>query len=133
MASDLKANAERGEVPLVVVRDGQTLELVLFLSMTASMLLQKRRQKTLGALIEDTDKFDVEAIRDVLFMLLQKHHAADFKTTEAVNNLIDEVGGPMRAYRKIVEVLKLNAPEGDANPTTAPNPIGAEPSSTLAG
>lgn len=127
-----KANPERGEAPLVVTRDGEEIEYVLFLSMSASMQLQRRRQKSLGALIADTDNFDVEAIRDVLFMLLQKHHADTFKTTEAVSTLIDEFGGPMKAYRKIVEVLTLNAPEGETNPQTAPSQTGDAPTLTPA-
>ena len=119
----MKANPERGEVSLVVSREGSVVEYVLFLGMAASRALETRRTENAPQLIEKALGGDFTALSDVIWLLLQKHHAKEFETAESVDSLIDECGGPMRAQKLIRAVLELQTEDGYArNPQKAPKP-----------
>ena len=112
------ANPERGEVPLTV--DGTTYTLKL--SMNAAAVLQGRTKKTVGQLLSDSALLDFVAIRSIVWMLLQKHHAKDFKTEDQVGDFIDSAGGLVTFTNAINEVVRVNEPEGErteGNPPTA--------------
>lgn len=126
----MKANPERGEYSLVFKRDGQEVEYVLKVSIGPSMALQKKYGKPLGKILEMTDELDVEAIADVFRMMLQKHHAEEFKNAAAAHDLIDEIGGPFKAYQALVQALVAGRSEGNANPQTAPLQTGGASTST---
>lgn len=124
------ANPERGEVEITVIRDGETKPYVLKMTMNASVAMQKRLGKPVAEIIDDLQKLDVLAIRDLAFMLLQKHHKDEIKTVEQAGDLLDDAGGIAVFLQKFEEVSRLNAGEQTANPPTAQPTTGAP--STLA-
>jgi hypothetical protein len=125
------ANRERGEVDLTVEREGSTVTFVLKLSMNAAVALEKRRGKSVGEVLQELARMDFVSIRDVMHLLLQKHHAKEFSQIEAVGNLCDEIG-LVKAVEAINAVMEANAPEGKGNPPTAAASTGDSSSSTPA-
>lgn len=82
-------NSERGEFSLRVGTRTYTLKL----SVNAAVAIQEETGKTIADLYRDATKIDFKAIRTVIWILLQKHHAADFTDHEKVGDLIDDAGG----------------------------------------
>lgn len=101
------ANIERGEVEVVVNETAYTLKL----SMNAAAVAQSRHKKTIGKVIEEAANFDATMIIALVWVLLQKHHAADFKDEKTVGDFIDDAGGP-RVFFDAIE--QLNATHGKA-------------------
>lgn len=118
------ANPERGEVNLTV--DGAVYTLKL--SMNAAVILQKRAGKTIGTLLSDCNRLDFEAIRSVVWLLLQKHHADEFKTEDQVGNLIDAAGGIAPFADAVSEITKVNTVEGEGKGKARPG--GPRPAQT---
>jgi hypothetical protein len=128
----MKANPERAEVPLVVVRDGVEHEYVLKLSLAAARVLQPRLKKTLGELIDGFGSSDVEALAQLAYLFLQVHHKDEIKSVDAAAALLDEAG-VKESVAAMAEVIVLNTPNPRTAPTTipaAPRPIGDGPTST---
>lgn len=98
------ANIERGEIDITVNDKTYTLKL----SMNAAATAQSRTKRTMGELLEAAQALDFVAIRDLMWVLLQKYHAADFKTVEQVGNLIDDGGGLAKFFESIAELSKAN-------------------------
>ena len=109
------ANPERGELDIEVAGTTYTLKL----STNAAATLQGRHKRSLGQMLREGDDLDVVAIRGILWCLLQKHHAAAFKTEEQVGDLIDAAGGFKAIIDKIGEVFALNADPNGTAPATA--------------
>ena len=122
------ANIERGEVEIVVNDKPYTLKL----TMNSSIATQTRTKKTIGELLSAAVALDFEAIRDVVFVLLQKHHAAEFKTLSSVGEFIDDAGGVKAFFATLEQLAKAN--EDPSNPQTAQatTPTGDDLSSTPA-
>lgn len=102
------ANPERGEVEFPVNGDVYILKL----SMNAAVVLQDKTGRTIGQLLAACGDLDFNAIRSVTWMLLQKHHAAQFRTVEVVGDLIDEAGGVQSVADALIKVQRINAKEG---------------------
>lgn len=110
------ANIERGEVELVVNDRVYTLKLTT----NAAIAMQTRTKKTFGQLAASAVELDIEAIRDIIFMLLQKHHAQEFKTLTSVGEFIDDAGGVKVFFETLEKLQAANqAAEDAANPQTA--------------
>lgn len=121
------ANPERGEVALKVERGGETKEYVLKMSMNAAVVMQKEFKKPLAEIVVELQKLDVEVIRRLCFMLLQKYHKDEFTTVEKAGDLIDDVGGLGPFFAAFDQLVKINQPadgadgnppKGAATPTT---------------
>jgi hypothetical protein len=119
------ANIERGEIEVVVNDKPYTLKM----TMNASVAVQMRTKKTLGQLMAAAEGLDVEAIRDIVFVLLQKHHGAEFKTVSSVGDFIDDAGGLKTFFTTLQQLAKANEPEDPQN-AQAPNPTGESLSET---
>lgn len=128
----MKANPERGEAPLIVVRDGVEHEYVLKLHGNSVAALEGRRQSTFADIMGKAEAMHITSIIDVLYAFLQKHHSNDIKSLSAAADLMDEYGGPIKVLKAIGAVLTLNAPEGATNPPTAPARTGGDSSLTPA-
>lgn len=113
------ANIERGEIEIIVKDKPYTLKV----TMNASIAVQARTKKTMGELINAATALDFEAIRDVVFMLLQKHHAAEFKTLSSVGDFIDDAGGVAAFFNALEQLAKANE---DPNPRIAQVPSTGE-------
>ncbi len=117
----MDANPERGELAIEV--NGQTY--VLRMRLNALCALQKRMGKSYGEIFAAISMQDVEAIREMIFTYLQPYHGKQFKTIDAVGDLIDDMGGHVKAIEVITDLYRLNRPkkdvksEGSANPPTA--------------
>ena len=111
------ANPDRGEQQI----DVNGLTYTLKLSMMAARQLQKRNKgKTIGELMSAASRLDYDAIGELMFGLLQEHHAKDFPNMKAVDELIDAAGGP-RVFFEYCERL-----EAIAAASKAPGVEGAE-------
>lgn len=111
------ANRERGEVALTVGDNEYTLKL----SMNAAVTLEGKLKKKMSALLNEASELDFTIIREIVFMLLQKYHAAEFKTVTAVGDFIDEAGGIKMFFDTLSEIAKVNTPteEGSERPPQA--------------
>jgi hypothetical protein len=118
------ANPERGEVSIDVGGELYTLKLTI----NAAATLQGRHKKTLKQILLDTDELDVVAIRGIIWVLLQKHHAAKFKSEESVGPFIDDAGGIQPVLEKIMEAFEINS---DPNPLEQATEGGTSGDSTL--
>ncbi len=119
------ANRERGEIEIDIKGKPYTLKL----SMNAAAIVQTRHKKTIGQMMTEAASLDFTAIRSIVWLLLQKHHAAEFKTEEAAGDFIDEAGGVMLFFNALEQLAIINA-EG-ANPPTDQQTNGTGESSTL--
>lgn len=114
------ANPDRGEVSLVVVRNGDTKEYVLRMTMNAAAAMQKRLGKPMSAALEDLQRVDVNTMRELAFMFLQKYHRDEINSVEKAGDLIDDAGGIGAFLSAFNTLMMLNAPKADpANPPTA--------------
>lgn len=123
----LEANPERGELGITVF----DRRYVLRMSMNSLCALQQRTKKTYGELIGDLSMMNVESVREILWTLLQPYHANEFKSINLVGDLIDDIGGHVKATSIITDLLILNRPkkdkpasDGAANPPTAGTGLG---------
>lgn len=121
------ANPERGEVELTV--GGESYSLKLSTNIAASM--QAKHRKSLGQLLREVDDLDVVSTRAILWALLQKHHAGQFKTEEQVGTLMDDAG-MKPIIDAIGKVLELNNGPADPNPKAQETTTGDGTSSTSA-
>jgi hypothetical protein len=112
------ANPERGEVRLAVNGDSYTLKL----SMNAAATLQKQTGKTIGKLLGECSDLDFVSIRSVIWMLLQKYHAEQFKTEAKVGDFIDDSGGLSVFIDAINNVVEINQPEVQPEAGAGGNP-----------
>jgi hypothetical protein len=110
------ANIERGEVELVVNDKSYTLKL----SMNAAVQLEARQKRKIGEILSDAESLDFTAIRDIVWVLLQKFHSGDFKTPDKVGDFMDEAGGAKVFFETLAKLAEANKPEGKANPPVAP-------------
>lgn len=119
------ANPERGEIEIVVKRTENGAEIekpyTLKLSMNAAVAIEARTKKKIGELLADATALDFTAIRDIVFALLQKYHAKEFKSLDSAGDLIDDAGGVHVFFESLQKLGEANAPEGGdkANPPTA--------------
>lgn len=117
------ANPERGEVSMDIAGTTYTLKL----SMNAAVALERKLKKRIGQLLAEVNALGLDATRTMVWLLLQKHHAADFKTEDAVGNLIDDAGGIQAFFETLKALFEANAPEtaagADGQP---PNPPDAQ-------
>lgn len=122
------ANEERGEVDLVVGDKTYTLRM----SVNAIVETQKRTNKTFGELVRSLQALDVSAMRELVWMLLKKHHAKDFPTPEKVGDLIDDAGSNEIALA-IEKVFQLNAWKAEGAAGNGQRPQPAQDPETLTG
>lgn len=117
----MTANPERGEVDLVV--GGKTY--VLALTTNTICALEKRTGKPYGDLIGGLVRMDHAGLRDLVWAALQRHHGPQFKTVDAVGDLMDEAGGFKDALVKFWELGVLNQRKGEKDGESA-NPPAAQ-------
>ena len=116
----MEANPERGELAVTVTRDdGTEKSYVLRMRMNALCALQQRTKKTYGELIADMSMMNVESVRELLWAVLQPYHANEFKSINLVGDLIDDMGGHVKAVAAITDLLVLNRPKKDVTPEGA--------------
>lgn len=113
------ANRERGETTLIVNNERSSYhgrEFTLKLGMNAAVSLEQKTKKRIGQLIQESTALSFESMRYIVWMLLQKFHAADFKTPEQAGDLLDDIG--MGQFGSILQqVAEVNQPD-----TTDPQP-----------
>src|SRR5688572_23667293 len=109
------ANIERGEVGVVVNDKPYTLKL----SMNAAVKLEAKLKKKIGDVLSDAEALDFTAIRDIVWVLLQKYHADEFKTLDSVGDFMDEAGGAKVFFETLAALAEANKPDS-ANPQKAP-------------
>jgi hypothetical protein len=101
----MAANPERGEFDVDV--DGTTYTLKL--TMEAALQAQRRTKKTMGELFLAASRMDWEAIRELLWVLTQAHHADEFKTLQSVHKLVDALGSTKVLFQYEDQVAKYEA------------------------
>jgi hypothetical protein len=106
------ANAERGEVDLVVGDKTYTL----FLSTNALCELQNRTKKTYGQVIRDLRTLDMSDYRELVWAVLKKYHRKAFTTVEQVGELIDDAK-PRAVMDALVQLFKLAQPPAEETET----------------
>lgn len=115
------ANEERGEVELACGERSYTLAL----SMNAIASMQAKTGKTYGETIRAIRTLDIVALRDVLHMALQRHHAKEFPNVTKTGDMVDELPAGMNtAVLALNRLLELNEERGkpaksDASPRPA--------------
>lgn len=92
-----------------MVVDGKSYKLKL--SMNAAATLQKKTGKKIGQLLQEVGGLDFVVIRQLVWLLLQKYHADQFKTEEAAGDFIDDAGGISGFFAALEELSNLNANE----------------------
>src|SRR6185436_17152500 len=108
------ANVYRGEVDIVVPRrgaDGEPTEKTyrLTLSFNACVELERRLGKRMPQILTEAQALDFTVIREIVFALLQKYHAKEFKALPAAGDLIDDAGGPTVFFEKLAELVGVTA------------------------
>lgn len=116
------ANPERGEVDLIV----GDREFILSLTTNDLCGIQARTGKTYGDLVLAMTRFDVMAIRDLLWTGLQRHHAKEFKKQADVGPLLDELGGFMEAIETLRQLAVVNQRPAAKKGASA-DPLEAQP------
>jgi hypothetical protein len=146
------ANGQRGEVLVTVKRkktreaDGAVewtdTEYTLKLSMNAAAALETRTKKKIGDYIALAGEMDFNAIRQLVWLLLQKYHASEFTTVDQAGEFVDDAGGPAVFFDALQRLQALNEPPaapardtagGDAPDALDPPhaaPAGTGPNST---
>lgn len=115
----MAANAQRGEVELEVNGQWFTWRLTTH----AAVTLETRTGQKLGEVLTAADGLSMVALRDLVWVLLQAHHAAEFETVSSVESWIDDAG-ILPVVLKFRELLEVNQPQtGGAAQATA-NPPG---------
>jgi hypothetical protein len=107
---ELVPNPETGDVIVPVNRSGVVKEYTLKLGMNASVQLQQRRKLPLGEIVKTFATMDTESMRDVLFVLLQRHHKDDVKTLTDAGEVLEDMG-PHRFFAAFTAVMKHGAAE----------------------
>ena len=97
------ANPERGEVRLEVDGTGYILKLTL----GNAIALQNKKQKPMGQLFSAVGELDLDAIAGILWAALQVNHGRQFKTEQAVIDLMDTAGGLTELSQFIDAIAKL--------------------------
>ena len=123
------ANRERGEVEVIV--DG--VPYTWRLTTNAACALEGRTGQKLGEVLTAADGLSLRALRDLVWVLLQEFHAAEFPTAESVGDFIDRIG-MLTCLQTFRELLELNQPRaGGAAQQTAgpPMPAGTGAGSSL--
>lgn len=126
------ANPERGEVNITV--GGRVLTLKM--SMNAAVALEKRMGKPIGQVLADAGSMHFEAIRTMVWLLLQKYHAVDFPTEEPVGDLIDDAGGVGTFFTALIALGQEQEPKREGaseNPPAAQGGTGDDSTSNAAG
>lgn len=118
----MEANPERGEVELVVGDGDEPRRYVLRMRLNALCAMQKRTGKSYGDLQAEIGQSNVETIREMLWTYLQPYHANEFKKLEQAGDLIDEIGGHIKAIDVIFRVWQANRPKQDIKPEREANP-----------
>ncbi len=119
------ANLQRGEVDIEIERmvndQPVTKTYTLKLSMNAAATLEGKLKKKMAAILDEAISGDFTAIRDIMFVLLQKHHKAEFKTVEQVGDLIDDAGGVAKFFQTLSTLIQVNGSAGEptGNPPQA--------------
>lgn len=116
------ANPERGEVGLKVIRGDEEKVYILKLSINAAVAMQKELGKPLAEVVGDLEKLDVNTIRRMAFMFLQKFHKDEIKTVDQAGDLIDDAGGIGRflgAFQQLVQANNPTTGESAGNPPKA--------------
>lgn len=124
------ANIERGEVDLVVERDGVDRIYTLKMTTSAAIAVEQRTKKKVGELLMDSALIGVESQRDLLFVLLQKHHADEFKNLAAVTALMDDIPRPAVVIDAFEQLFSANQEKKTENPPTAQGGNGTGENST---
>lgn len=122
------ANIEKGEVEVLV--DGKPYTLKV--GMNAAAILQHRHKKSIGALLREAEDFDFVSIRALVWLLLQKYHAQEFRTEESVGDFMDEGGGVKLFLTAIQKLAEANVEGPDPNLTAQGNGTGESSTSMLA-
>lgn len=114
----MTANPERGEVALVLPpkeEGGEPRSYTLKLSMNAAVLLEARLKRKVGEILGDAAMLSFTSIRDIVWLLVQKHHSDVFKDNEEgrkrVGDLIDDAGGVKAFFDTLQQLGALNTPE----------------------
>ncbi len=134
------ANPVRGEVNVNVTsrETGKTKTYTLKLSMNAAAALESGG-KSFSQLLSDAEKLSFIAIRDIVWLLLQKYHKDEFNSVEAAGDFIDDAGGIDVFFTSLAELVGLNkAPAASSRTTESDGPLeatapGTGPSSTSSG
>lgn len=101
-------NVERGEVSIRARGRVFTLKF----SVNAAIAAQHESGKTLGELAVAAQRMDIDAVRLLVWIFIQKHHGDDFAEYDSVGDLIDDVDGGLEAVAAaIVELFKANKTE----------------------
>lgn len=111
----MAAIPERGELDIEV--DGRILTLKV--TMGAARVAQKRSKKTMGELWLAGKRIDVEAIRELTWVMLQAYHADEFKTLDSTDVVFDWFGGP-QAFFDYMEFMELESEKRSAALRAAP-------------
>jgi hypothetical protein len=98
------ANPERGEVEIVVNDRPYTLKL----STNAAVSFEEKEKKTIGQLLMEAQALSFKSIRYFLWLLLQTHHAEEFKKLSDVGTLIDDGGGIAKFLERIMAMAEIN-------------------------
>lgn len=115
-------NLHRGEVALKV--GDRTYRLKL--TMNAAAATEERVGKSMFEIMRSADSLSFKAIRTVLWTLLQKFHADEFKTEAPVGDLLDEAGGVDAFFSLFQDVKNANAPDGNDGEGDGANPPAAQ-------
>src|SRR5262245_9283511 len=99
------ANPHRGEVEVLL--DG--VPYTWRLTTNAACALEARTGQKLGEVLTAADSLSLRALRDLVWVLLQDYHAAEFPTAESVGDFIDRMG-VLACLLKFRELLELNRP-----------------------
>lgn len=118
------ANPARGEIAVVV--DGE--EYILKITMDAAIKAQQRTKKTLGELNQAAGRTDVEAIRELLWIMVQEYHADKFKQPRDVAPLWDWFGGPQAFWDYVngIALYQESIQQPDTQGVGAGNPPRAQ-------
>ena len=112
------ANRERGEVEVLLEGRSYTWRLTT----NAACALEARTGQKFGEVLTAADTLSLRALRDLVWLLLQDYHAAEFQTAESAGDFIDRMG-MLTAVVKFRELLEVNQPRlGGAAQATAANP-----------
>lgn len=122
----MPTNVERGEIEVEVDGKAYTLRL----GMNAAAAFEKKHNRKIGELVANAASLSFTDIRDLVWLLLQKHHSADFRTAEQAGDLIDNAGGVGVFFEALDQIVKANQPspgseEAKTNPPVAQAGIGA--------
>lgn len=141
------ANEERGEVSVTVKRkvkrepDGELVPVdktyTLKLSMNVAAKVEAQTKKKIGDHIALAGEMDFTAIRLLVWLLLQKYHAEEFKTIEQAGDFVDDAGGAKVFFDTLRKLQELNEapakPEAEGDGGAAPDaldPLDAAPAGT---